>query len=259
MYDAHDNSEKIIYIPIKSIKPNPYQPRKFIDVTSVTDLAQSIGKIGLLNPVTVRKLKAGTYELVSGERRLRAAEIAGFEKVKAIILEISDNQSAVYALANNIQHKSLNFFEQAFAFYHLIFEHGFTREELSERIGISQKEISKKLTLCKLSATIRNIITENKLSEEHAYVLLMVESEEKKLLYLKKSIELGFSPKELERYINRPCGNTAVRTKVKINDYSIVFNTLKKAVGLIKKSGIDTKTRKTEYDGYYEYTIRIAK
>ena len=110
-----DNSDKVINIPIKYIMPNPYKVRKFFDITSVSDLADSISRIGLLQPLLVRKFGENSYELVSGERRLKAAEIAGFETVNAIVLNISDNDSAVFALAENIQRKEINFFESSSA------------------------------------------------------------------------------------------------------------------------------------------------
>jgi len=260
MFDAQDNSDKIIYIPINAIKPNPYQPRKFFDVTSVSDLAQSIKKIGLLEPITVRRLRVGVYELVSGERRLKAMEIAGIQKIKAVVVDITDNQSALIALTSNMQRKQLSFFEQAFAYYHLIFDHGISKEKIAHELGVRESEISGKLSLCKLSSTVRNIITENKLTEEHALALLSESSEEKQLTYLKTSIEKGFTGNELMNFISKENRKEIhKKNKVRINDYSIVFNTIKKAVKLIKENGVDTKTKRTEHKKYYEYVIKIAK
>lgn len=261
MYNSQDNSEKIIYIPINSIKPNPYQPRKFIETTSVSDLAESIKNIGLLEPLKVRKLRSGTYELVSGERRLRASEMAGLTKVGAVVLDISDDLSAVYTLADNIQRKEITYFEKAFAFYHLIFEHGISKKELSVKIGVRESEISKKLSLCKLSTIVRNIITENKLSEEYAHILLKVESEEKRIMYLKKCIEKEFTPEEFENYIFNPeqTVNKKNKVKIKIKDYAIVFNTLKKAVELMKNGGVRANLKRHEHNSYYEYIIKIEK
>lgn len=259
MYETQDNSEKVIYIPTKSIKPSPYQPRKFIDVTSVSNLAESISEIGLLEPVSVRRLGDAEYELVSGERRLKATEIAGIEKIKAKVLDISDNQSAVYTLAENVQHRPLDFFEMAFGFYHLIFEHGISRELLAKKLGISEKEISAKLSLCKLSSTVRNIIIENKLSEEYAHILLEVEDENQRRTYLKKCIEKNFSPKEFKEYIFTPVQIPTKKKKIKINDQTIVFNTIKKAVGMMCNMGVQAKINKKEYKKHFEYTIKILK
>lgn len=271
MFDTHDNSDKVINIPINAVKPNPYRPRKFFDVTSVSELSDSIKEMGLIQPISVRRLKPGTYELVSGERRLRAAEMAGLEEIRAIVMSISDDDCAKLALAENIQRKNINFFEEATAFYNLIFEHMISREELSKSIGVSETRISKMLKLSRLSSTVKNIIIENGLTEEHAFSLLKIPDEAKRLEALKKAIEIGMTAKDFARFTDNLCQTEPAKIivpapkpmrevcKPAVSDYRIIFNTLNKALKLMEEAGVKTKSRKTEHKNFYEYVIRIAK
>lgn len=258
-----DNSDRLINIPIKFIKPNPYKVRKFFDITSVSDLADSIKKIGLLQPLLVRKFGESSYELVSGERRLKAAEIAGLETIDVIVMNISDDDSAVFALAENFQRKGINFFECSSAYYHLIFDHNISRENLSKMLGVSEKHISYMLSLYKLSSAVKSIIVENGLSEEYAKVLLELESNEERLFVLKKAIENHMTCREMSDYINkRNTRKPAISRKAKNTgsiDYSIVFNTINKAIKLVSDFGVSTKARKREKNNCYEYIIRISK
>ena len=126
---------EIKYIPIDSIKPNPYQPRKKFDKKSLEELSQSIKAFGLIQPISVRKLQDENYELIAGERRLRASELAELEKIPAIVLEYKDRESAMMALIENLQREDLNFIEEAEGYYNLIEDHGLTQQELAEKIG----------------------------------------------------------------------------------------------------------------------------
>lgn len=268
MFDTHDNSDKVINIPINAIKPNPYRPRKFFDVTSVSELADSIKKLGLLQPISVRRLKPGTYELISGERRLRAAEMAGFENINAIVFSVSDDDCAMLALSENLQRKNINFFEEANAFYNLIFEHMIPREEVSKSIGVSESRISKMLKLSRLSLAVKNIIIENGLTEEHAFVLLKIPDEGKRLEALKKAIEIGMTAKDFHRFADGLIQTEVPKIKITTQktqkkyvsvDKRIIFNTLNKALKLMEEAGVKTKSRRTEHEKFYEYVIRIAK
>ncbi len=268
MYDTYDNSDKVINIPIKDIKPNPYKVRRFFDVTSVSDLADSIKEIGLLQPILVRKIIPGSYELISGERRLRGAEIAGLDTIRAIVMDISDNQSAVFALAENFQRKNINFFEKASACYHLLFDHDIDREQISKKVGMRETVVSKMLKLSRLSSTVKNIIIENNLTEEHAFELLNISDESERINVLKKAIELQMDAQQLKNYICTSYNKEAKyrhRSSFKkprcagVNDYKIVFNTFKQAIKLVEDAGIKTKSKRIERDNYYEYVIRICK
>ena len=269
MFNTYDNESKVINIPINAVKPNPYKTRKFYDITSVSELADSIKEVGLLQPISVRRLKSDTYELISGERRLRAAEIAGFSEISAYVLDISDNMSAILTLAENIQRKDINFFEVATACYHLVFEHNVSKGKLARSMGVSESYVSRMLSLSKLSRVIKNIITENHFTEAHALQLLRLRSEDMRLEALKKAIEFSMTPHMFEKYIDKVLEDEAkpdrFESRKKIvkytgaTDYKIIFNTIREAVRLVSDTGVKTKAKRFEREKYFEYVIRISK
>jgi ParB family chromosome partitioning protein len=140
----------IVQLPIHLVIPNPNQPRKVFGHDSLRELADSIRQYGVLQPVTVRRKQDGTYELVAGERRLRAAALAGNLKIPAIILDMSDDDSAIVALMENIQRENLSFMEEAFAYRELLEKCFITQDELARRLGKSQGAIANKIRLLKL-------------------------------------------------------------------------------------------------------------
>ena len=137
-------SMKVVSLPIHSIFPNPAQPRKFFDTVSLEELTESIEEFGILQPITVRKVRGG-YELVAGERRFRAAENAGLDSVPAIILNVDEKKSALLALLENLQRDDLSFFEVAESYQNLIKTQGMTQEEIAKKLGKSQSNIANKL------------------------------------------------------------------------------------------------------------------
>ena len=263
---TYDNAPVVRMIPVGAIKPNPYQTRKFMDVTSVSDLADSIKEFGLIEPLILRRLKAGVYELAVGERRLRAAEMAGLSEVPCIVLDISETDSAVITVAVNIQRKSIDFFEEADAYKTLSKEHGLSVENISALTGVRPSVITIKLKLADFSSTVKNIIRENKLSEQHAKALINLKDDDMRLQLLKKIIEKEYDAKETEKYISDELKHVVKKKRVVrkrpkggASDYIIVLNTLNKALDLVKNAGVTAKTVSKEHDKYYEYVIRINK
>jgi ParB family chromosome partitioning protein len=163
---------EIKYIPIDSIKPNPYQPRKDFNKKALEELSQSIKTYGVIQPISVRKLQDNSYELVAGERRLRASELANLKEIPAIIVDYRDKESAMIALIENLQREDLNFIEEAEGYRNLIEDHGFTQQELAEKIGKSQSTIANKLRLLKLPDDIKRDLIEHNLTERHGRALL---------------------------------------------------------------------------------------
>lgn len=259
---TEDNS-KVLNIPIRAILPNPYQPRHFFDLVSLKELSKSIKAYGILQPIAVRRICAGEYELVAGERRLRAAELAGLDAVPAIVVDVSDDDSAMLALIENIQRKDLNFFEEAEAFYHLIKEHGLTQEQLSQKIGKKQSTIANKIRLLKLSQKLRQIILQNDLTERHARALLKLPQQDRPAV-LDYIIEKNLSISETEKYINEYITGNIAKRNIKFKgiektDYKIFLNTIKKALELVRQAGVTAKTKQIEHDDCYEYIIKISK
>lgn len=261
---------RLCYIPLDKIRPNPYQPRKHFDPGALIELSESIRLHGLMQPVTVRKM-GGYYELVAGERRTRAARLAGLYEVPALIVEASENQSAVLALIENLQRQDLKFMEEAESYYHLIHEHGFTQEELAGRIGKSQSTIANKLRLLNLSPMVKKVIQDNGLTERHARALLRLEDEQAQLKALKticrNKLNVKQTEEEIDRILRKALAPRKGETKspeerarlINVRDMRIFKNTVREAVSYIRKAGVDATCTETEKKEYVEYTIRIPK
>ncbi len=252
-------------IPIKNIAPNPHQPRKEFDKGALQDLAISIMEYGLMQPITVRQTGPFDYELIAGERRLTACKNLGMAYIPAIVMTVSVTDSAVLALVENIQRENLNFIEEAEAFSALIQEHGLTQEQLADKLGKSQSAIANKLRILRLPQKIRDIITENGLTERHARALLRLPDDRMKLKAVNIIVERGFnvtkSEELIEKLLKAPVKEKAeIRTDNRVfRDVRIFANTIRQAVELMRKSGIDARTNKTEKDDIIEYTITIPK
>lgn len=264
---ADERVNVVTRIPIDSIRPNPYQPRKFFDAIAIEELADSIREYGVIQPITVRALGQGSYELVSGERRLRASKAAELSEIPAIVMEIDEDDSAVIALIENLQRKDLNFFEEAEGYYYLLTEHGFTQEQLSKKIGKRQSTIANKTRLLKLPLQIRKMILESGLTERHARALLKIGDEELQIKVLQKIIDKQLNVSAAEAYIEselyRFLENRQLKSlrdkKATDKDFRIFLNTIKRALDMVKTAGVKAKTKQVEYDKYYEYIIRIDK
>jgi len=266
----NSNSEeknRIIHIPVEKIKPNPYQPRKVFDKASLEELCESIKQYGVLQPISVRRMSSGNYELVAGERRLRAAKMANLNEIPAIVMDITDNDSAILAMIENLQREDLHFMEEAEGYLNLISEHGMTQEELALKVGKTQSTIANKLRLLKLPPLVKKIINDNDLTERHARALLKLHDEQLQLKVLKTVCEKGLNVKKTEELVqnviekytkdaDKQKGKKQIRV---FRDLRIYLNTLKQAVDMMKKAGIDAKSIHTDKGNYIEYIIRIPK
>ncbi|MBE7024515.1 MAG: nucleoid occlusion protein [Ruminococcaceae bacterium] len=269
-FKLQDEKNKIFHIPVESIIPNPYQPRQSFDSLAIEELANSIREYGVIQPITVRRISKDMYELVTGERRLRAAKSLRRPTIPAMILNITDNDSAVIALIENLQRKDLGFFEEAEGYYHLISDHGMTQEEVAAKTGKKQSTVANKLRILKLSPYLKKIVSENKLTERHARALLRLPDEEMQWKALMKIVEKNMNVRAAEEYIDsllgekeeeapKPMPSPAPTVKRKKSDYRIFLNTIDKALEMVREAGVKPKTKKIEFEGYYEYTIRIDK
>ena len=253
----------IHYIAVDSIQPNMYQPRKVFDEEAIKELAQSIKVYGIIQPLSVRKIEDG-YELIAGERRLRAAKEVGLTEVPVIINNISDNDSAAIALLENLQREDLNFYEEAMAYNNLIKVHSYTQDQLSEVIGKKQSTIANKLRILKLDADIINKLLENKLTERHARALLKLSDIEMQHKILDKVIKDGLNVKKTEEAIDREIlrlqhSEIASDGKKRIKGSfspAIYVNTVKQ---VFDKFGIDAKYRSKELEDSIQVTITIKK
>lgn len=255
---------EIIFITPDQILPNIYQPRKTFDDDTIEELAQSIRAYGIIQPLSVRKMGNNSFELVAGERRLRAAKKIGLDKVPAIIVDITDKESAAIALLENLQREDLNFIEEAEAYFNLIKDHSYTQEQLAEAIGKKQSTIANKLRLLKLSANVRSTLLENKLTERHARALLKISEEEKQVKILNTVIEKKLNVKETEKLIEREISKNTLkevaadgRKKIKgIFSPKLYINTIRE---VFDKFGVNAEYKSKELDDFIEVTIKIPK
>ncbi len=246
-------------IPIITISPNPNQPRKFFDNQALEELATSIKEYGVLQPITVRKIRCG-YELVSGERRLKASRLAGLETIPAIIINADPDKSAILALLENLQREDLSFFEIAEGYQRLIREQGMTQEDIAQKLGKSQSTVANKIRLLRLSPIVRKIIRDYSLSERHARALLNLD-QDKQLAAVKTICENNLNVRQTEELVSKLLKDkTQVNQTVKITgvkDSRIYTNTIKQAVELMKENGIDAQMEKNDFDWGIQYIIKV--
>ena len=253
---------QIQLLPHEAILPNPYQPRVRFDFNELEGLAISIRTNGILQPINVRRLPDGKYELISGERRLRASRMVGINKIPCVVMDVSDEQSALFAIIENVQRQNLDFFEEAVAIERLITLHGLTQEEIAKKLGKAQSTLSNKLRLLRLTEDMRDRISYAGLTERHARVLLTLPDNESRSKVLDIIIERHLTVSEAERLAADVLRRKKSKNKPSMKGYKdmrIFLNTLNHAVEAIRKAGIEADTAKSETDEYFEYVIRISK
>ena len=259
------NENKISDIPIIKIRPNKAQPRKVFNEEDLNALSQSIAENGILQPLTVRKVSATEYELIAGERRLRASVMAGLRKVPCIVIKCSEKESAVYALLENLQRSDLGMFEEARGVSRLIRRYGLTQQEAALKLGKTQSTIANKLRLLRLTYEEQEWIENAGLSERHARALLKLGDDGARREALSKIISENLNVQQSENLINlmlssSPKNNKKQGTsKAVIKDVRIFVNTINKAIDTMRLAGIDAQSDKTDTDNFIEYTIRIPK
>ena len=251
----------VVELEIARIKPNANQPRQHFDRGELTQLAKSIAQDGIIQPLTVRRFGLD-YELASGERRLRAAKMAGFKYVPCIIISISETSSAFLAIIENIQRQDLNFFEEGQAIAKLIKCYGFTQDKIAARLGIAQSTVANKLRLLKLSPQCQAEIMRQGLTERHARAILKLDTEEQRLFMLDKIGENGLNVEKtelvIEKFRSKESRAESIRKRsVVLKDIRLFMNTINRAVEVMKLAGVDAAARKTETEGCIEYTITI--
>ena len=252
---------KVIEIDVSLIVPNPHQPRTEFDDSDIRSLAESIGQFGILQPLSVRK-SGEKYELIAGERRLRAAKMCGLQAVPCIVHDISERNSAVLALVENIQRQDLSFFDEAAAIEKLISYYGMTQEDAASKLGKAQSTIANKLRLLRLTPEERELIVGFNLTERHARALLKLGSCEERINILEKVIKnklnVERTEKLVEDYIGQKKVRQSYRTRSKVfQNVKIFVNTINKAIETMQSAGIDADSKKIQNEEYIEYRVRI--
>ena len=255
-------NREIVYLPLDKVQPNPYQPRRIFDRGSLDELASSIGEYGVLQPISVRLINGYRYELVAGERRLRASKMAGLATIPAVVLNISDQDSAVLALIENLQRQNLHFLEEAEGFQNLMTDYSFTQEEIAERVGKNQSTIANKLRVLRLSKAVQRILIEHELTERHARALLKLTDEGKQIEILKKVIKHGLTVRRTEDLVEdalrAPIGQKQSAIQHYIRDIRILANTIKDNLEMVKRAGVETTFDMVQTEGGYDIHIKLA-
>ena len=255
-------------VRISEISRNPNQPRRYFDPEAIATLAESIRQYGVLNPLTVRRTAGGGSELVAGERRLRAARVAGLTDVPCLLINADGEDSSVIALVENLQRRDLDFFEEANGFKRLIDQFGLTQEEAARKVGKTQSAVANKLRLLRLSQQNMELIRRNNLTERHARALLRLSEEADRINVTNYIIEHELNVSRTEEYIDeflkakekpeplpeQDGGRHVVRL---FKDVRFFLNTLNRAVGVMVDSGIGATVQQQESDDGLTLTISI--
>lgn len=248
-------------LPVESIRPNPAQPRLSYESGTLEELAESIRENGLIQPILVRQLLDGDYELIAGHRRWMAVRKLGQPTIRAIVENRTDTESAVLALVENIQRRDLDCMEEARAIAGLIESTGMTQQEAARRLGKSQPAVANKLRLLRLPGWVQEIVEEGQLSERHARALLRLEREEDLRRVLDQVRRRNLTVEQTEALVD-DCLSAPKEPATRIvlfRDYRLFVNTLNRAVQTMAQAGIRVEQESREEGEYVEYRIRVPK
>ena len=255
----------ILYLRTEDIAPNPVQPRQTFDDETLRELSESIRTYGILNPLTLR-LRGGQYELVAGERRLRAARLAGLREVPCILLDVNMEDAGLIALVENLQRKDLDFIEEATGIRQLIHMFGLSQEEAARRIGRSQSAVANKLRLLRLPPDVLEAMRQNGLSERHGRALLRLGTEDAQRAALSYILAHDLTVAATESYVESllgaptaPPALPARRRTFVLKDVRLFLNSLTRSVEIMKQGGIDAGIRREETEEALIVTISIPK
>lgn len=253
---------QVLLLPPELIRPNPGQPRRAFDRESLQELAASIARHGLLQPLTVRR-QGGCYELIAGERRLRAARLAGLTEVPCILLSLNEEQSGLLSLVENLQRKDLDCWEEAEGIARLMRVYGLSQEEAARRLGKSPSAVANKLRLLKHTPAVRAALREHGLSERHARALLRLPEEAEQLEAVEAIVRRDLTVAKTEAYVDECLRRAAKRThgtrKLQVRDLRLFLNSLDRHLQTLKQAGISGELQKQETEDALILTIRLPK
>lgn len=257
-------STRVYFLPVNAIVPNPAQPRKTFSPEGLAELSASIAEHGVLQPLSVRRLSSGKYELISGERRLRASRLAGLDTVPCILVSASDLESSLLALIENLQRRDLDFVEEAAALQKLISTYHLSQEEAARRVGKSQSAVANKLRLLKLSPELLERIRDAGLTERHSRALLRLDEEQREEV-LEHIITEQLNVAQTDAYIDallvpqETPPKPRKRPVIYIKDIRLFLNTVQRGMEIMQRSGVDAKCGRSEDEEMLTLTITIPK
>ena len=247
---------RVVFLPVRSIRPNPAQPRKIFQSEALDELADSIRQHGILQPLSVRR-QGNSYELISGERRLRAAELAGITDVPCILMSMDDKASGFAALVENLQRQDLDFIEEAMGIRRLLQDHDMSQEQAARLLGKSQSAVANKLRILRHSDTVLTALRESGLTERHARALLKLRTEEDTLAAIAHIARQNMSVSHTERYIDSLLSEKEEKnTKANVGTF---LNALTQTLQKIQLSGIAAVSERRETESQIVLTITIPK
>ena len=259
----------VLLLRADEIFPNRNQPRRSFDREELEGLAESIRQNGILQPLTVRKLPGGGYELIAGERRLRAARIAGLPQVPCLLSDATDESSAVLALVENLQRQDLGWVEEAEAIHRLLERSGMPQEQMAKMLGKAPSTLSNKLRLLRLPPETRQRMAEAGLTERHARALLRLDSESQRQSVLAaviaKDLNVGDTDALVDALLSEPPAAAAPKPKERpgairlVRDVRLFVNTINHAVEVMRQSGIPAESERAETQDFIEFTIKIPR
>ena len=259
----------VIMVSVEEIMPNKGQPRRIFDISAFTELAESIEKYGVIQPIAVRKCEETVgsvfkYELIAGERRLRASKMAGLSEIPCVLMDVNEEKSAELAIIENLHRKDLNIFETAEAISSLIEVYGLTQEEIASKLSVTQSAVANKLRLLRLSEDERRVIIGNNLTERHARGLLKISDPDVRMRVLERIADKNMNVKAAEEYVECVLDGVedenriipAVSESERMKRY---INLIQKTVERLRRVGCGAKSTCTETDDFYIYTITVDK
>ena len=256
------DSNRVLFLPVDVIAPNPDQPRRVFPQHELEELAASIRSLGLLQPLTVRRGERG-WELVAGERRLRAAKLAGLTEVPCLSLQIDSQRSSLLALVENLQRRDLDFWEEALALNKLISTYHLSQEEAARRIGKSQSAVANKLRLLKLPTPVLERLRDGGATERHARALLRLEEPELQRTAARHVAEQGLTVARTEEYVEtllHPADKPARKKPTfVIKDVRLFLNTVTRGLSMMKSAGVQANCKRQETEDSILLTITIPK
>lgn len=255
-------SKQVLELPIAAISPNPGQPRTNFAPDALEELAQSIAVHGILQPLTVRAVDGG-WQLISGERRLRAAKLAGLDTVPCLVAQVDQEESSLLALVENLQRRDLDFLEEALALSQLISTCHLTQEDAARRLGKSQSAIANKLRLLRLSPDALILLRAGGFTERHARALLRLEGDAAQLAAARVVVKSDLTVAATEGYVDKllaAAGKPSTpKPKLILRDVRLFLNSLTKNLKLVQSAGIPAKCERFETDGQITLTITLPK
>src|SRR5699024_4156727 len=261
--ETKDFQDDVVQLPVSNVQPNSYQPRTEFNEEKIKELAQTFQTHGIIQPIIVRKTEEEQYELIAGERRLRAAKFLEWETISSIIRDLSDAETAQIALIENIQREELSVIEEAQAYRQLIYLHELTQEALAQRLGKSQSTVANRLRLLQLPEEILVGLMDKQITERHDGAMMKLEETLQKEVFeqiVKDKLNVRQTEELIEKLLKKPAEKKKqAKPKMISKDIRIATNTIRESLKMITETGIEVESEEEELDDVYQITIKVKK